>query len=82
MNKFNSETEPLAQICLVILGASLADLSTGTGNKKKPVVLSRYQLKAKSNNRLKLINSDLSIGRAYNLFKNMIKYNLIISNQK
>ena len=83
MNKFDSETEPLAQICLAILGASPADLSTGsTDNKKKPVVLSRYQLKSKLNNRLKLINSSLSTGKAYNLFKNMIKYNLIIINQK
>ena len=79
MNEFDSETEPLAQICLAILGASPADLSTGsTDNKKKPVVLSRYQLKSKLNNRLKLINSNLSTGKAYNLFKNMIKYNLII----
>ena len=75
MNKFDSETEPLVYICLAILGASLADLSTG--NNKKTVALSRYQLKSKLNNRLKLINSNLSTGKAYNLFKNMIKYNLI-----
>ena len=80
MNAFNPETEPLVYICLAILGASpAADLSTGNAdNQKKKVTLSRYQLRSKLNDRLKLINSDLSIGRAYNLFKNMIKYNLII----
>ena len=82
MNKFDPETEPLVYICLAILGASMADPSTGNaGNQKKTLALSgalsRYQLKSKLNDRLKLINSDLSIGRAYNLFKNMIKYNLI-----
>ena len=79
MNKFDSETSPLVYICLAILGASPANPSTGsTGGQKKPVALSRYQLKLKLNSRLKLINSSLSTGRAYNLFKNMIKYNLII----
>ena len=83
MNKFDSETEPLAQICLATLGASPANLPTDrTDNKKKPVVLSRYQLKSKLNNRLKLIKPSPSTGRVYNLFKNMIKYNLIIINQK
>ena len=79
MNKFDPETEPLVYICLAILGASLAaDLSiSNAGNQKKTVMLSRYQLRSKLNDRLKLISSDLSIGRAYNLFKNMIKYNLI-----
>ena len=79
MNAFNPEAEPLVYICLAILGASPADLSTSNANnQKKTVILSRYQLRSKLNDRLKLINSELSIGRAYNLFKNMIKYNLII----
>ena len=79
MNKFDPETEPLVYICLAILGASPAKLPTGsTSEQKKPVILSRYQLKSKLNNRLKLINSSLSTGKAYNLFKNMIKYNLIV----
>ena len=76
MNKFDPEAEPLVYICLAILGAS-PDLSKG--EQKKPVILSRYQLKSKLNNRLKLINFNLSTGKAYNLFKNMIKYNLIAS---
>ena len=81
MSKLGTEAQPLVYIYLVILGASPA-LPTGrANNKKKPVALSRYQLKSKLNDRLKLINSNLSIGRAYNLFKNMIKYNLIVSDQ-
>ena len=81
MNKFDPETEPLVYICLAILGASpTADLSTeNADNQKKTAILSRYQLRSKLNDRLKLINSDLSIGKAYNLFKNMIKFNLIVS---
>ena len=84
MNKFHSETEPLVYIRLAILGASpTADLSTeNADNQKKTAILSRYQLKSKLNDRLKLINSSLSITRAYNLFKNMIKFNLIASDQR